>query len=289
MSASMTIVAISFVASVVTGALGYGFSSIAVPVALLVTTNRVLNPAVVLLEVAMNAYALIVNREALPRVWRRAALVALGLPPGILLGTSALTTLDPSWLKFATFVGLLPLILLQAAGFRRAFQRERTASAALGAGVGVLYAVTTVSGPPLAMFLTNQGLSKSDFRVSLALIRLAASVLTTTLYLRASLYTADSLALIPLILPCMLLGIPLGARLIRHIREETFRRVCMSFDAAIVSFGVSALLRSLHLVDSAFAYVLFVGVVVLDAVLLVRFFRAATRRDALPAAPLTAS
>ena len=51
-------------AAIVNGALGYGFSSITVPLALLFLTNRVLNPALVLIEVALNAWVLWVNRAA---------------------------------------------------------------------------------------------------------------------------------------------------------------------------------------------------------------------------------
>lgn len=265
---------VSFLAAIVTGALGYGFSSIAVPVALLVVSNRVLNPALVLLEVVLNGYVLWMNRSALPRVWRRAAAVAIGLPVGVVVGTSALTNVNPSWLKLATFATLLPLILLQAAGYRRAFQRERTAAVTLGLGVGVLYAVTTISGPPLAMFLSNQGLARQDFRVALSAIRFSACVLTAMLYAHADLFTNESAALLPAILPGVIVGIPVGNLLIRRVREETFRRISMSFDAAIVSFGISTLLRALHVVDSSAAYLVFGVVVCIDLALLRRFFRA---------------
>ena len=50
---------------IVNGALGYGFSSITVPLALLFLANRVLNPALVLIEVVLNAYVLWNNRDAL--------------------------------------------------------------------------------------------------------------------------------------------------------------------------------------------------------------------------------
>ena len=62
---------ITLLAAIVNGALGYGFSSITVPIALLFLSNRILNPALVLIEVVLNAYVLWVNREALPNVWRR--------------------------------------------------------------------------------------------------------------------------------------------------------------------------------------------------------------------------
>src|SRR5690349_20042742 len=115
----IVLVLITFVAATVNGALGYGFSSITVPVALLFLTNRVLNPALVIIEVCLNAYVLWVNRKAIPDVWRRMLPVIVGLAPGVILGTMIVTRVPASWLKFWTFCVLLPLILFQAAGWRR--------------------------------------------------------------------------------------------------------------------------------------------------------------------------
>src|SRR5204863_2286605 len=119
---SPQVVALAFItllAATVNGALGYGFSAITVPLALLFLTNRVLNPALVLIEVALNAYVLWVNRASLPGVWRRMLPIVAGLVPGVIVGTVLVSQVNPGWLKFATFVALLPLILLQAAGYRR--------------------------------------------------------------------------------------------------------------------------------------------------------------------------
>src|SRR6478609_4559883 len=91
--------AITLLAAVINGALGYGFSSITVPLALLFLSNRVLNPALVLVEVALNSYVLVVNRDAVPSVWRRVALIIVGLVPGVVLGTLVVTQVSPSWLK----------------------------------------------------------------------------------------------------------------------------------------------------------------------------------------------
>src|SRR5262252_6044844 len=88
---------ITLLASTVNGALGYGFSSITVPLALLFLTNRVLNPALVLIEVPLNAYALFVNRDGLPAVWRRVAPLIVGLVPGIVAGTLIVSSVNPSW------------------------------------------------------------------------------------------------------------------------------------------------------------------------------------------------
>jgi uncharacterized protein len=278
------LVVITLGAAFVNGALGYGFSSITVPLALLFLSNRALNPALVLLELALNASVVWVNRAALPQVWRRVVPLGIGLAPGVLLGTLIISTVSPDWLKLATYVVLLPLILVQAAGYRRPIRAERTAGLVFGSGLGVLYAVTTISGPPLAVALNNQGLSKHEFRAALGIVRLTESILTAFAYLIAGLFVRDSLGLLPWIVPSVIAGVPLGAAAINRVRTETFRRVCMSFDAWVVSFGISALFRTLHVIDSRGAFGVMAAVIAVDTWLLYRFFSRATVRKATHAA-----
>src|SRR5881296_2739530 len=270
---SLVLILITLLAATVNGALGYGFSSITVPVALLFYANRVLNPALVWVEVALNTYVLWVNRASVPHVWRRVVPMIVGLAPGVVLGTALVHRVQPAWLKLATFIVLLPLILLQAAGFRRPIRDERRAGLFFGGGLGVLYSVTTTSGPPLAVMLSNQGLTKQDFRAGLGLVRLAESTFTAMAYYFAGMFSIESAGLLPYILPSLAVGIPLGVRVIRHVRPETFRRVCMSFDAWVVGFGISTLLRQLHVIETDAAFSVLATVAVLDIWLLYRFFR----------------
>jgi uncharacterized membrane protein YfcA len=243
-----------------------------VPLALLFLSNRVLNPALVLIEVALNAWALWVNRDALGAIWWRALPIVIGLLPGVAIGTMVVSHVSPAWLKLWTYIVLLPLILVQAAGFRRPVRSERAIGLPFGLGLGVLYSVTTISGPPLAVVLINQGFDKRGFRAALAFIRLAESSFTALAYLSAGLITAQSNLLIPQILPSVLIGVPIGAALIRHMRVETFRRICLSFDAWVVGFGVSTILRDLGIVQGPAAYLFLWAVIAVDAVLLYRFF-----------------
>jgi len=275
----IALVGITLFAATVNGALGYGFSSLTVPVALFFLTNRVLNPALVPIEVVLNAYVLWVNRASVPHVWRRVMPIVIALAPGVIVGTTMVTLVNPDWLKFITYVTLLPLILLQAAGFRRPIQSERAAGYAFGGGLGVLYSMTTISGPPLAVALSNQGLAKQEFRAALGVIRLAESSMTAVAYMWAGLYSRESFALIPAIIPSLLIGVPIGAQLIQHIRPETFRRICMSFDAWVVAFGLSGLVRTLHLGGDGAAYTEFFAVVAFDLWLLYRFFYVMPRRN----------
>ena len=129
-----------------------------------------------------------------------------------------------SWVLFSNFglailvftllvrLVLLPLTLIQTAGLRRPINQGRKTGPALGAGVGVLYAATTISGPPLAMALNNRGFAPEEFRAALGLIRLAESALAATAYWYAGMFNRESLALVPVILPSLAIGVPLWVR-----------------------------------------------------------------------------
>src|SRR3954463_11507190 len=224
----LALVAITLAAAFVNGALGYGFSSLTVPVGLLFFANRVLNPALVLIEVFINLYVLFINRASIPAVWRRVYPILIGLLPGVALGSYLLASIHPGWLKFGTYAFLLPLILIQAAGVRRPIKAEKLLGVPFGTGLGFLYSVTTISGPPLAVLFNNQGLVKQEFRAGLGLIRVAESVLTAIAYYHLGLFTEQALEITSMVVPGVLLGIPLGAYAIRRLDPETFRRICMS-------------------------------------------------------------
>ena len=159
--------AVTLVAAIVNGALGYGFSSITVPLALLFTSSRVLNPALVLVEVALNGYMVWVNRAAVPALIPRLTPILVGLIPGVIAGTLIVATVSQNRLKLGTLALLLPLILLQAAGIRRPIQGRAGHRLSLRRGPGPAvfpdHPFRTAAGPAL----NNQGLAKNEFRAAL--------------------------------------------------------------------------------------------------------------------------
>ena len=271
-TAALVLIAITLFAATVNGALGYGFSSLTVPVAVLFYANRVLNPALVIVEIVVNSYALFINRRSVPRVWRRTLPIVAGLVPGVVVGSFLLSTVNPGAIKLITYAVLLPLILLQAGGFRRYIRAERRVGAPLGVGIGILYSVTTISGPPLALMLNNQGFVREDFRASLAIIRIAESTLTGIAYAFLGLYSLQTGSLLVFIAPSVIIGVPLGAFLIRQLAAETFRRIFMSFDAWVVGFGFSRTLIDLGVLGDPGAYLVLATAAAIDLVLLYQFF-----------------
>jgi uncharacterized protein len=281
-TALIVLAGIALLAAFVNGALGYGFSSLTVPLALVVYTNRILNPAVVVVEVFINFYVLFINRDGVPAVLKRVFPILIGLPPGIGVGALIVASLHPGWVKLGTYAVILPLILMQAAGYRRPIRFAWIVGLPFGTALGVLYSVTTISGPPLAILFNNQGLVKNEFRAGLALVRVAESSVTAVVYYHLGLFIAESQNILLAFIPSALIGIPLGAYVIRRVDAETFRRICMSFDAWVVGFGLSRVLIELNLIESPWAYTIMAVTILIDIYLLYIFFtvtKAATLGD----------
>ncbi len=263
---------LSLAASFVNGGLGYGYSSLSTPLALLVLVNRIINPVYVLTEASMNTVMLgLSGRSNIRATFRRTLPVILALIPGIVLGSVVLSSVAPQWVRFIVYATILPLILLQAAGVRRAIKSEASAGVPLGLGIGLLYSVTTISGPPIALFWNNQGLAKGEFKAAVAQVRIAESYLACISYYLLGLFTGTTIQLFTWVAPPIVLGIPLGMFVVRRVNVETFRRVCMSFDAWIVGYGLASVLGTLFGL-LYLGYDLWLVVIAVDAFLLYRFF-----------------
>jgi len=271
-TAIVVLAGIALFAAFVNGAIGYGFSSLTVPLALIFYTNRILNPAVVAIEILLNLYVLLINADGIRAVWKRVFPILIGLLPGIAVGAVVLASVQPGWIKLVTYTVILPLILAQAAGWRRPVRLTWLIGVPFGTALGVLYSVTTISGPPLAILFNNQGLVKNEFRAGLALVRVAESSVTAVVYYQLGLFLGESESLLLVFFASVIVGIPLGAYFIRRLDAETFRRICMSFDAWIVGFGLSRVLIELNLMESPLAYSVMAITILIDAYLLYIFF-----------------
>ncbi|WP_246788325.1 hypothetical protein [Bradyrhizobium sp. CCBAU 53421] len=91
---------------------------------------------------------------------------------------------------------------------------------------------------------------------------------TAFVYYKLGHFISESGSLLYAFIPSVLPGIPLGSYVIRRLDPEMFRRVCMSFDAWIVGFGLSRVLIELDLVQNAWAYSVMTATILIDFCLL---------------------
>lgn len=260
---SIWLAVVALFAAIINGAIGYGFSSIVTPIALLWFSNKILNPAIVSVELIVNITLLLRERAYIPATRGRAWPVVSTLFPGVLLGTIGLTYLAVNDVKVVVYLVLLPIVIVQLLGLRRPFSNEGRSGAIIGPGIGFLYALTTISGPPLAVFFRNQGLTKNEFRCTMAQVRVAESSLTLATYfaftelLNAKLVAVPSIGLVPYLLIPVLVGVPIGTWIMGRVSRDVFTRFVMAMDGLVVSFGLSQVLIRLKWLTSTAGYLLF--------------------------------
>ena len=96
--------------------------------------------------------------------------------------------------------------------------------------------------------------------------------MTAFVYFQLGLFISESENILFVLIPSVVIGIPLGSYFIRRLNPETFRRICMSFDAWVVGFGFSRVLIDLKLMQSPWAYSVMAVTILIDIYLLYMFF-----------------
>jgi uncharacterized protein len=252
------------IAASVNGALGYGFSSVMVPVSLTMITSRLLNPALVLLEVVVNGVSLVMHRSYVRSVWPRVAPLLIGLLPGVVVGGIGFGLISAAVIKTGTYILLLPIIALQSFSWRWKITSERNVAPSFGFGLGVLYATTTVSGPPLALYFNNLGLAQHEFRAAMAIVRVIESIATLVMYALIGALSSQSAALSLSFLPVVLVCLAVGRWMIRNLQRDRFGALCMRIDAVLVTVGLATAIASNGWLPPSVA---FIGAALFTAVL----------------------
>ncbi|WP_016732507.1 sulfite exporter TauE/SafE family protein [Saccharolobus islandicus] len=235
---------ILFIASIPSGAFAYGFSATATPLLLIRYTNRQISPILNFIEIFQNIANVMLNFRNYTK--KSLTITIYGIPGiaiGSLLGAYLLKiSVNDALLKVIVYSVLIPLILLQAAGFRKEISLDKWKKVGylVTFPVGVLYGVSTISGPSLALIINNQGLTKEEFKFAISALRVAESITTFSGYLTLGVFSAQVLYYVAITSPAVITGMAIGvvtARIIK--RKEDFRRLVMSFDSWVSGYGLS--------------------------------------------------
>jgi Sulfite exporter TauE/SafE. len=235
---------ILFIASIPSGAFAYGFSATVTPLLLIRYTNRQISPILNFIEIFQNAANVMLNFR---NYTKKSLIITIygipGIAIGSLLGAYLLKiSVNDALLKVIVYSVLIPLILLQASGFRKEISLDKWKKVGylVTFPVGVLYGVSTISGPPLALIINNQGLTKEEFKFAISALRVAESITTFSGYLTLGVFSSQVLYYVAITSPAVITGMAIGAVTARIIkRKEDFRRLVMSFDSWVSGYGLS--------------------------------------------------
>ncbi|MGH7291397.1 MAG: sulfite exporter TauE/SafE family protein [Myxococcota bacterium] len=234
--------AIAFCGSVVFGITGFGAALITVPFA----THFVSLPFALALFVLMdlvNAFRIGFENplHAVRREWTR-------LVPTILLGTVAGVTLLVNLPRAAATLALGAFVLLFALySLLRRADEQRVVSAAwawvAGFAGGITSTIFGAGGPPYAMYLSQRGLTKEQYRATMGFATLTSISLRTIAFLAIGILLDLNVWLCAAaVVPAGLAGLWAAGHLFRRISRDTLMRAVALM---LLASGVSLILRAL--------------------------------------------
>jgi uncharacterized membrane protein YfcA len=217
------------------GCLGFGFGMITVPLLLMVLAASEVVPMQIALSLMLSV----------PLAWQArhhlsAALVLpllLGAIIGLPVGFKALTLYDGPYLKLTIGVILVVMSVAMLSGWSRPVKSPLLPLFPIGFLSGILQTTSAMSGPPIILFLTNQGMDKDRFRANILVYFALLGTISTVGYAWQGEFTQPVMQRMAFLSVSMIIGGFLGARFADRIPQDVFRKITL-----IVAAGMGLML-----------------------------------------------
>lgn len=229
-------------ASIAKGTTGFGFALISTPFLLLIWETSII--VAVLVPLVMTLDILIVFQGRTRLDWKRVTPMITGAFLGIPLGTVLLLTIPENILKLTIAGVVLLFAILLLRGYTLRIRHDRIVGSIAGFFSGALLTSTSLSGPPITLYMINQKWDKDTFRTSQGLFHLITDILGTASLIATGIITIDTLTIGIALFPAVLIGYVISIFLLPRIPKNLFLRITTGIvvTAALLALG-SELIR----------------------------------------------
>ncbi|WP_320151082.1 sulfite exporter TauE/SafE family protein [uncultured Tolumonas sp.] len=207
------------------GLTSFGFALISMPLLSKLVPLQEAVPLVVIMSCIINIMLLIQTwrHVQLTRVWLLISASLVAAP----LGTYLLLYVDSDYLKLAAGILISSFALLLIGNKSFPIKHERLAYFPVGFLSGLLNGSISMSGPPVVLFLSNQGVSKEVFRANGTAMGVILNSFTIAGFYTTGLINHDVKAHLSWLVPGLIIGGFIGAKSIHHINEPVFKKLSL--------------------------------------------------------------
>lgn len=219
---------------------GFGFALIAAPLLLFLVESK----TVVIIDIVLGTViCILILWESRQHVRpKRVVLLVIGSVLGVPVGAYILSHTTTLTLKLVITALVIVFAIPLALGHSHRFKRERLICGASGFASGVLASSTSLAGPPVVLFLLNQGWEKETLRASLAAYFLFAGLAALTALGASGALSGELVVGALAYVPAVLLGFFLGRKVLPRLNAELFRRIAV---LVVVVAGLLGIITSL--------------------------------------------
>ncbi len=233
---------IILLASMVKGLTGFGFALTSLPLLTIFMSPKVAVPMITICSVFLDGYTFYRARKVVQ--YRVISPLIVSGVIGMIFGTYFLISLETGILKLG--IGAVTLLFACASllGLKREIENVKLASIPIGLLSGLLGGAISISGPPVALFFSNQGVEKNVFRANLIAYFFCLYLATVPVYILGGLITRELLVSSVVMVPPMFIGANIGMNLLKKVSEQVFRNITMFL---VMITGLLAILSSLEI------------------------------------------
>lgn len=230
MSLAIAVVFI-FLAAIVRGYSGFGFSLLSITALSLLFAPAQVIPAIFMLEIAASIHML-------PGLWRdihwnSVLPLIVGTAIGTPFGVYALAhvPVPPMQVALACFVLVATVLLWR--GFALKAMPNRAATVGIGAAAGVANGAFGIGGPPVILFYFASPAGNAVGRASLVAYFMTTDLVGLGFLSREGLVTWAAVVKAAVFLPALIAGVWLGGKSFKTANPATFRKIVLAILAVL--------------------------------------------------------
>jgi len=227
-------------AGVVQGVIGFGFALISVPVLSSFIPITTVVPAIVCFSTISNL--LIIHKSIKYVVFKKIILMLVFGILGIPLGVYFLKYTNPILLKTSAGVLVITTGLLMMRGYKQKFKSEKISYSIAGLTSGVLNGSLSLSGPPIAFFLSNEGYDKVEFRANLTFYGIITNIIAISIYFNTGMLGENVLKVVLGGLISLILGTYVGILVAKKIPNNTFKNLVLIM---LIAVGLVTVIKAI--------------------------------------------
>ncbi len=216
----IAILGIIFLSGIVKGTTGFGFALFSLPLLVHFISIKTLIPIITLFNLFSSFQIVIQSRKL--KINRSILLLSAAGIFGVICGSLVLKFLPDKWLKLVVAIILVIMSIMFLSGYRFRVRKIRRGNIVAGFISGFLGGSTSVSGPPLALFLTSLKLETEKFRFTFAWFSIITAIVAMFDYLKIGVVYALTFKIFIISLPVVIVSIELGKFISLRISQRLF-------------------------------------------------------------------
>lgn len=215
----------AIIAGIAQSSIGFGMAMIMSPCVMLVLEPIAVVPTILLVNIINS---ILVTWRYWHHVQLRSVLpLTIGGIVGFTIGLRVLIYLNPNTMRLLVGVFVLTFTTILWRGWRRPVEEKPWITMPIGIISGFAGGTTSMSGPPVILFLTNQGHERDHFRATLIAYFTILNLYGITRFFLMGALTPTVLSYAGTLIPATLLGTFLGIRYGNRIPEKQFKKVIL--------------------------------------------------------------